>query len=73
MNENQKEKTTTVSGVVIEALPNTFFKVELLDGKEMLTYLSGRMRKNRIRVLVGAKVEIITASYGSTGRIVKRF
>jgi translation initiation factor IF-1 len=72
MNENQKENTTTVSGVVIEALPNTFFKVELADGKEMLTYLSGRMRKNRIRVLVGDKVEVVTDSYGSKGRVVKR-
>jgi translation initiation factor IF-1 len=72
MNENQKENTTTVSGVVIEALPNTFFRVELGDGTEMLTYLSGRMRKNRIRVLVGDKVEIVTDSYGSKGRVVKR-
>ena len=68
---NDKEKDT-VSGVVIEALPNTLFRVQLADGNELLAYLSGRMRMNRIRVLVGDKVLLELDPYGGKGRIVKR-
>jgi len=58
---------------VFEALPNTLFKVKL-DGQEneMLTYLSGKMRLHRIRVLVGDKVIVEIEPYGGKGRIVKR-
>lgn len=71
--DNQKEKDTSVLGVVVEALPNTFFKVKI-DGQEeeMLTYLSGKMRMNRIRVLVGDRVKVEVDPYGGKGRIVKR-
>ena len=69
MSESKKDK---VSGVVTEALPNTLFRVELADGEEMLAYLSGKMRKFRIRVLVGDKVEVEVDSYGGKGRIVRR-
>ena len=69
MSESKKDK---VSGVVTEALPNTLFRVELADGEEMLAYLSGKMRKFRIKVLVGDRVEVEIDPYGGKGRIVRR-
>lgn len=57
---------------MIEALPNTLFRVRLDDGKEILSYLAGRMRLNRIRVLIGDKVSVELDAYGGKGRIVKR-
>jgi len=59
-------------GVVTEALPSTLFRVRMEDDTEMLAYLSGKMRMNRIKVLIGDKVEIVLDSYGGKGRIVKR-
>lgn len=59
-------------GTVTEALPNTLFKVKLGDGKEILAHLSGKMRMNFIRVLVGDRVEIELAVDGNRGRIVRR-
>lgn len=67
----QKAQTTT--GIVTESLPNTMFKVELESGEEILTYLSGKMRMHRIRVLVGDKVEVELDPYGGKGRISRRF
>ena len=65
-----------ITGVVTESLPNTLFRVSLEtkreDGNEILAYLSGKMRLNRIRVLVGDKVRIILDPYGGKGRIVSR-
>lgn len=60
-------------GQVTEALPNAFFRVKI-QGKdeEILTYLSGKMRMHRIRVLIGDKVKIELDSYGGKGRIVQR-
>ncbi len=72
MTENNKEKTVSVIGTISEALPNTLFRINLQTGEEILAYLSGKMRKHRIKVLVGDKVEIIRDSYGSKGRIAKR-
>ncbi|MAG12194.1 translation initiation factor IF-1 [bacterium] len=69
----KEQKQNKVLGVVFEALPNTLFRVELKSGEEMLAYLSGKMRKYRIKVLVGDKVEIETDSYGGKGRITRRF
>ncbi len=66
-----KEKPN-VLGTVIEALPNTFFKVQLEDGTELLTYLAGKMRMHRIRVLVGDKVKLELDPYGGKGRIIQR-
>ncbi len=59
-------------GSVIEALPNTLFRVRLQNGEELLTYLAGKMRLHRIRVLVGDSVEVELEPYGGKGRIVKR-
>ena len=70
MIERKQEK---VSGIVIEALPNTLFRVELQNGETMLAYLSGKMRKFRIKVLVGDQAEIETDPYRGKGRIVRRF
>jgi translation initiation factor IF-1 len=62
-----------VYGTVEEALPNAMFKV-VLDGSDevILAYLSGRMRRFRIRVLVGDKVGMVTDPYGGKARITKR-
>jgi len=70
MKDNTKQ---TVTGRVEEALPNTLFRVSL-EGQEdpMLAYLSGKMRKFRIKVLVGDKVEVQLDPYGGKGRIIKR-
>jgi len=75
-NTNNTKKPDTIAnayGVVTEALPNTLFRVKL-DGKEeiVLAYLAGKMRMNRIRVLIGDKVELALDSYGGRARIVKR-
>lgn len=68
-----KEKIKTVNGVVLEALPNTTFKVRLEEtGEEVLTHLSGKMRKFRIKVLIGDKVQAVFSQYGGVGRIIKR-
>ncbi|MDQ5961890.1 MAG: translation initiation factor [Patescibacteria group bacterium] len=72
MSENKNEKIATAEGHVTEALPSTLFRVELADGKEILAYLSGKMRMNRIKVLIGDRVEIVVDPYGGKGRIVRR-
>lgn len=72
MGTDKDQKMSTTGGVVSEALPNTLFRVRLSDETELLAYLSGKMRMNRIKVLVGDKVEVILDPYGGKGRIVKR-
>lgn len=68
-----KEKPPTIIGVVTEALPNIMFRfVPEEGGPEGLAYLSGRMRMNKIRVLVGDRIEILVDPYGGKGRIVRR-
>jgi len=74
MNVNTQEKQQTSFGIITEALPNTLFRVRLQDSeKEILAYLSGKMRINRIKVLIGDRVEIVLDPYGGKGRVVKRF
>lgn len=72
-NNQSSQKEEVVSGVVIEALPNTLFKVKLNNTKELLAYLSGKMRLHRIRVMVGDKVDVVLDPYGNRGRIIRRF
>jgi translation initiation factor IF-1 len=68
-----QQNENLVYGVVEETLPNALFRVVLDETKEtILTYLSGKMRKFRIRVLVGDKVAIVPDPYGGKGRITKR-
>lgn len=71
--QDQNKKDTSIVALVTEALPNTFFRVRREDnGEELLTYLSGKMRLHRIRVLIGDKVIVEIDPYGGKGRIVKR-
>lgn len=76
MSYQTKEKVLTTKGIVTESLPSTLFrlKIEEKDGnqKEILAYLSGKMRMHRIKVLIGDSVEVVLDSYGGKGRIVKR-
>ena len=71
--KSDKEKDDLVYGIVEEALPNALFRV-LLDGEEetTLSYLAGKMRRYRIRVLVGDKVALVPDPYGGKARITKR-
>lgn len=70
MSDQDKE---TVLGQVVEALPSTLFRVKLLqEDKEVLSYLGGKMRINKIRILVGDKVAVLLDPYGGKARIVKR-
>ena len=72
MIDKNQDKEPTVLGTVTEALPNTQFRVELQDGREVLAYLAGKMRMHRIKVLIGDKVEMILDPYGGKARVVKR-
>lgn len=68
-----QSQDTLVYGTVEEALPNALFRVVLDDTDEtVLAYLAGKMRRFRIRVLVGDKVAIVPDPYGGKGRITKR-
>jgi translation initiation factor IF-1 len=63
-----------VEGTVVEALPATQFKVRLDNGHEVLAYLSGKMRKYYIRILLGDRVRVEMSPYDLTrGRIVFRY
>ncbi len=66
------KKKLTENGVVLEALPNTLFKVQKENGEIILAFLSGKMRLNRIRVLIGDKVEMEIDPYGGKARIIRR-
>jgi translation initiation factor IF-1 len=66
-------KENSVEGEVLEALPNTMFRVKTDEGRLLLCTLSGKMRINRIRVLPGDRVTVETTPYDETkGRIVYR-
>ena len=68
-----KEESLEFRGVVLELLPNAMFKVKLENNHEVLAHTSGKLRKNRIRVLVGDKVDVEMTPYDLTkGRIVYR-
>jgi len=69
----KKEEKIEVEGTVIEALPNTQFMVELANGHRVLSYLSGKMRKFYIRILLGDRVRVEMSPYDMTrGRIIYR-
>ena len=59
-------------GKVIEALPNTLFRVELDGGQVILCTIAGKLRIHRIRIIPGDTVTIIPDPYGPKGRIVFR-
>ena len=69
-----KEGSIEFQGVVLELLPNAMFKVKLQNDHEILAHSSGKMRKNRIRVLAGDKVTVEMTPYDLTkGRITFRW
>jgi translation initiation factor IF-1 len=69
----KEEEKILVEGNVVEALPATQFKVRLDNGHEVLAYLSGKMRKHYIRILLGDRVRLEMSPYDlSRGRIVYR-
>ena len=71
--EGKDKQIIKKEGRVIEALPNAFFRVVLEDGNEIMGFLSGKMRMNRITILTGDKVLLEMTPYDNKkGRIVYR-
>jgi translation initiation factor IF-1 len=70
--QKQAQKQDIFTGTVIEAYPNTLFKVKLDDGREVKAHLAGKMRLFRIKVLIGDRVELVLDPYGTLGRITRR-
>ena len=69
-----KQESIEVEGVVTQALPNAVFRVELANGHEVLAHVSGRVRRYRIKVLLGDRVLVELSPYDLTkGRITYRF
>jgi translation initiation factor IF-1 len=69
----KEEDKIVVEGLVVEALPGTQFRVRLDNGHEVLAYLSGKMRKFYIRILLGDRVKVEMSPYDLTrGRITYR-
>ncbi len=71
----KNKETLEVKAVVLEALPNAMFRVELIDTKhQLLAHISGKMRKNFIKILPGDRVLVEISPYDLTrGRIIYRF
>jgi translation initiation factor IF-1 len=68
-----KEEHIEMKGVVVDTLPNTTFRVKLENGHLVTAHISGRMRKNYIRILTGDKVVVELTPYDLTrGRIIYR-
>ncbi|HHX66264.1 MAG TPA: translation initiation factor IF-1 [Chloroflexi bacterium] len=68
------QQKVEAEGTIIEALPNTQFRVQLDNGHEVMAYISGRMRKYYIRILLGDRVRVELSPYDLTrGRIVYRY
>jgi translation initiation factor IF-1 len=69
----KKEEAIRVEGKVIEALPNTMFRVELPNGHRVLAHISGKMRMHYIKILPGDRVTVELSPYDlSRGRIIYR-
>ena len=70
----KKEEKLEVEGTITELLPNTQFMVELDNGHKVLAYLSGKMRRYYIRILLGDRVRVEMTPYDLTrGRITYRY
>lgn len=68
-----KEDNIEMDGIVVDTLPNTTFRVKLENGHIVTAHISGKMRKNYIRILTGDKVKVQLTPYDLTkGRIVYR-
>ncbi|MBI5870132.1 MAG: translation initiation factor IF-1 [Thermoleophilia bacterium] len=71
---SQKEEAIELEGEVVEALPNTMFRVKLDNDHEVLAHISGKMRMHYIRILPGDRVKVELSPYDLTrGRITYRF
>jgi translation initiation factor IF-1 len=71
---SKKEEKVEVEGTVIEALPGTQFRVKLDSDHEVIAYLSGKMRRYYIRILLGDRVKVELSPYDlERGRIVYRY
>ncbi len=69
-----KDDTIEVTGVVLESRPNAMFRVELENRHQVLAHVSGKMRKNFIRILTGDRVLVELSPYDLTrGRIIYRY
>lgn len=69
-----KEENIEVEGLIMEALPNAMFRVELNNGHKVLAHVSGKIRMNFIKILPGDKVTVELSPYDLTrGRIIYRF
>lgn len=69
-----KEELIEFTGVITEVLPNAMFRVRLDNGHEIIAHSAGKVRKNRIRILVGDKVQVEMTPYDlSKGRITYRY
>lgn len=74
MADTTKEEKLVLEGTIVEALPNTSFKVKLENDHTVLAYLSGKMRKYYIRVLLGDRVRVELSPYDlDRGRIIYRY
>ncbi len=70
----KNKEAIEIEGRVVEALPNTMFRVELPNGHKVLAHISGKMRKNYIRILLEDRVVVELSPYDLTrGRIVFRY
>ena len=69
---SDQDKKSKINGTVIETLPDTTFRVRLEDGREILAYLSGKMRMNYIKVMLGDRVMLELSPDGNRGRILFR-
>lgn len=68
--DNSRKEVIKLTGKVVESLPNTQFRVELENGHNIIAHMSGRMRKNYIRLVPGDRVEVELTPYDLTkGRI----
>ena len=68
-----KEEQIQMVGTVVDTLPNTMFRVELENGHKIIAHISGKMRKNYIKILTGDKVKVELTPYDLTkGRITYR-
>ena len=71
---DNKEQAIEFDGVIVEALPNTMFRIDLDNGHRILGHISGKMRKHYIRILPGDRVKVELSAYDLTrGRIIFRY
>ena len=71
---NQDNQISRIDGEVLEALPNTMFRVELVDGRNILASLKGTLRRRYVRIFPGDKVTVEMTKYDTErGRIVNKY